>query len=270
MRIALKIGYIGTDYHGFQIQPAVRTIEGELFASLQKFDLIKSPHKSNYAASGRTDKGVHALGQVIAFDTNRPRLAIPSAINSSLQPTIWIWATAQVPDYFDPRRDARYREYMYILPGKLDISLMRSASGLIEGKHDFSNFITPEKERSSYTNIHNINVHEVGEFTIIDISADHFLWHMVRKIATALKLIGCKERDLPWLEKMLFPSEFNEALEPAPAYGLILKNVGYMDIDWKEDAYVKNKISKNLRNEFLWHSVMAQILKELRENMSQY
>lgn len=268
MRIALKVGYIGTDYHGFQIQPGVKTIECELFASLVKLNLIKSPHEANYTASGRTDKGVHALGQVIAFDTPESGLAIPAAINSNLPGTIWTWARAHVPDNFDPRRHAKSREYMYIMPGKLDISLIKSASGLIEGKHDFSNFITPEKGRNSSTVVYSLNIRTVGEFTIMDISADHFLWHMVRKIATALKMIESGKRDIPWLEKMLQPSKFHEALEPAPAHGLILKNVEYRDIDWKDDAYAKKKTSENLEDEFLWHSVMAQMLNELKNDMT--
>src|SRR5665811_1274488 len=148
MRIALKVGYIGTNYHGFQIQPDVSTIEAGLFASLAKLNIINSPHEANYIASGRTDKGVHAIGQVIAFDTERPELAIPGPINSNLPGTIWAWARAQVPDDFDPRRNAKHREYMYIMPGKLDVSLLESASRLIKGEHDFLNFITPEKERN--------------------------------------------------------------------------------------------------------------------------
>ncbi len=267
MRIALKVGYIGTNYHGFQTQPDVRTIEGELFTSLSKLDIIQDPHEANYIASGRTDKGVHALGQVIAFDTNRPELAIPGAVNSNLPGTIWTWARAQVPRDFDPRRFAKYREYMYIIPGKLDISILNIASGLIEGRHDFSNFITPEKERSSSTIVYDLNIRTLGEFTILEIRADHFLWHMVRKIATALEMIGNGKRDIQWLEKMLAPCEFHDALEPAPANGLILKNVGYTGIDWKEDTYARKKVSENLQDEFLWHSVMAQILKEIRKNM---
>ena len=268
MRIALKVGYIGTNYHGFQIQPDVLTIEAELFASLKKLNIIKSPHEANYIASGRTDKGVHALGQVIAFDTERPELAIPGAINSNLPGTIWTWARAQVPHDFDPRRNAKHREYMYIMPGKLDNSLLESASRLIEGEHDFLNFITPEKERNSSTLVYNLNIRSIGEFTIMDISADHFLWHMVRKIASALKMIESGKRDIPWLEKMLQPTQFHEALAPAPAHGLILKNVEYNDIDWKEDAYAKKKTSETLGEEFLWHSVMAQTLNELEKAMT--
>jgi tRNA pseudouridine38-40 synthase len=268
MRITLKVGYIGTNYHGFQIQPCVNTIEGELFASLKKLDLIKNPREANYIASGRTDKGVHALGQVIAFDTPVPEIAIPRAINSNLPGTIWTWARAQVPDDFDPRRNAKSREYMYIMPGKLDNSFLNSASKLIMGEHDFLNFITPEKDRISSTFVYKLNTSTVGEFTIVDISADHFLWHMVRKIATALKMVGSGKRDIPWLEKMLLPSQFHEALPPAPAHGLILKNVEYGNIGWKEDPYAKKKTSEILTEEFLWHGVMAQMLNELKKDMT--
>ena len=268
MRIALKVGYIGTDYHGFQIQPDVKTIETELFAALKKLDHIKSPREANYIASGRTDKGVHALGQVIAFDTPIPGLAIPRAINSNLPGTIWTWARAEVPDDFDPRRNAKSRQYMYIMPGKFDNSLLSSASRLIAGTHDFSNFVTPEKERNSSTKLYYLNARTVGEFTILDIRADHFLWHMVRKIAAAIKLVASGKRDIPWLEKMLQPLQFHEALAPAPAHGLILKNVEYGDIDWEEDAYAKKKTSETLREEFLWHDVMAQILNELKKDMT--
>jgi tRNA pseudouridine38-40 synthase len=102
----------------------------------------------------------------------------------------------------------------------------------------------------------------------MNISADHFLWHMVRKIATALKMIESGKRDIPWLEKMLLPSQFREALPPAPAHGLVLKNVEYGNIDWKEDPYAKKKTSEILTEEFLWHSVMAQMLNELKKDMT--
>lgn len=268
MRIAMKLGYVGTDYHGFQLQPDVDTIEGELFASLYKLDLIKSPHEANYAASGRTDKGVHAAGQVIAFNTERPELAIPKAINSNLDPAIWTWARARVHDDFNPRRDAISRQYMYIIPGKFDIHLLEKASGLMIGEHDFSNFITPENGRSPVAKINYIKVRMVDGFTIIDISAGHFLWHMVRKIAAALGLIGGGKKDLEWLSNMLSPRKFHEALEPAPAYGLIMKNVEYDDISWKEDPYAKKKALKAFEGELLWHSVMAKMFCELKENMS--
>ncbi len=266
MRIALKVAYLGTDYHGFQVQPDVKTIEGEIFRALQELNIINNPHEANYIAAGRTDKGVHALGQVIAFDTDNPEVAIPRAINSRLPSTIWAWAAAKVPPDFDPRRHARYREYRYIMPGKYNIPLLTDAASLLKGEHDFLNFSTPEKGRTSLCKIEKIDIHEAKEFIIIDIRANYFLWHMVRKIATALKMVGSGTCDLRWLEDMLNP-KFTEALEPAQAYGLVLRNVEYGHITWSEDAYAKNSIAENLEEKFLMHGVMAEMLREFKESM---
>ncbi|MCZ7393592.1 MAG: tRNA pseudouridine(38-40) synthase TruA [Candidatus Methanoperedens sp.] len=268
MRIALKVAYIGTEYHGFQVQPDVKTIEGELFRALRELKVINNPHEANYIAAGRTDKGVHALGQVIAFDTDNSDVAIPRAINSELPSAIWTWAGAEVPSNFDPRRHARYREYRYIMPGKYDISLLMNAASLLKGKHDFSNFSTPENGRTSLCKIEKIDIHEEKEFTVIDIRADYFLWHMVRKIATALKMVGSGARDMRWLEQMLNPKAFTEGLEPAPAYGLVFRNVEYENIIWDEDAYAKKVMSENLEERFLMHGVMAEMLREFKDSMT--
>ncbi len=268
MRIALKVAYTGTDYHGFQVQPDVRTIEGELFRAFRELNIFSNPHEANYTAAGRTDKGVHALGQVIAFDTDNSDAARPRAINSRLPGTIWTWARAYVPSEFDPRRNALSREYRYIMYGNYNISLLQDASRLLKGTHDFTNFATPDKDRTSICRIEEVEIHMEKEFTIIDIRANFFLWHMVRKIATAMKMIGCRARDLAWLGQMLNPSEFKEGLMPAPACGLILKDVEYRNITWEEDAYAKRTTGEKLDEQFQWHGVMAEMLRELKESMA--
>ncbi len=267
MRIALKVAYIGTDYHGFQEQPALRTIEGELLRALRELGIINNRHEANYIAAGRTDKGVHALGQVIAFDTDNPDMAQPRIINSRLPDTIWIWAKAMVDEDFDPRRDALYREYRYIMYGKYDISLLRKASRMLQGVHDFANFVTPDKNRTTICNIEKIDMRVEREFVIMDIKADYFLWHMVRKIATALRMVGSGARDIAWVEQMLEPSEFRESLEPAPAYGLVFKNVSYPNIEWNVDDYTCKIIQEDLDKLFLWYGVMAEVVKELNQGM---
>ncbi|MDO9096525.1 MAG: tRNA pseudouridine(38-40) synthase TruA, partial [Candidatus Methanoperedens sp.] len=259
MRIALKVAYIGADYHGFQVQPDVKTIEGEIFRALCELNIINNPHEANYIAAGRTDRGVHALGQVIAFDTDNPGVAIPRAINSKLR-NIWTWARAEIPSDFDPRRHAMYREYRYIMYGKYNSVSLGKASRLLKGIHDFSNFATPEKGKTCACKIEKLDINAKNGFTILDIRADRFLWHMVRKIATAMKMVGSGARDLSWLEKMLNPAEFTGALEPAPAYGLVLKNVEYENITWNEDAYAMKSIRENLEEQFLMHGVMAEML----------
>lgn len=267
MRFALKLAYIGTDYHGFQVQPAVRTVEGELLRALAELDIISNRHEAKYMAAGRTDRGVHALGQVIAFDTDNPGMVIPKAINSKLPDNIWTYAKARVPDDFDPRRDAMEREYRYIMCGKFNISMLRKASSILKGMHEFTNFSTRDEDRTNICNIEKIEVRVEGDFTIIDIHANYFLWHMVRKIATALKMIGSGARNISWLEQMLNPSEFTEGLEPAPAHGLIFKKIEYKNICWVEDKYAIKSIKENLGELFLCYGVMAEILKDLKEGM---
>ncbi len=267
MRIALKIAYIGTNYHGFQVQPDVNTIEGELFKALRELNIIINPHEANYIAAGRTDKGVHALGQVIAFNTDNPDIVLPRVVNNKLPPTIWVWASAQVPDGFNPRRDALSREYRYIMCGQYNISLLRNASRLLKGAHDFANFSTPDKDRSSISMVRSINVRMEREFIILDIQANHFVWHMVRKMATALKMVGNGRRDLAWIEQMLSPGEYTEGLEPAPPYGLIFKDVEYPGMIWREDTYAKKTITEELDKDVLFHGVMAEMLRKLKEGM---
>ncbi|MBU4373022.1 MAG: tRNA pseudouridine(38-40) synthase TruA [Euryarchaeota archaeon] len=267
MRIALKVAYIGTDYHGFQVQPDVKTIEGEIFRALRELNTINNPHEANYIAAGRTDKGVHALGQVIAFNTENADVAIPRAINSGLR-NIWTWARAEVAANFDPRRDAKYREYRYILYGQYDSASLRKSLRLLKGIHDFSNFATPEKGRTCVCKIEKLDMQVERGFTVMEIRADRFLWHMVRKLATAMKLVGSGARDIRWLEQMLNPKEFTEALKPAPAYGLVLKNVKYENITWNEDAYARKAIRENLEEQFLMHGVMAEMLREFKDSMT--
>ncbi len=90
---------------------------------------------------------------------------------------------------------------------------------------------------------------------------------MVRKIATAMRLVGSGARDLAWLEQMLTPAEYTEGLEPAPANGLVLKDVEYRNIIWYDDPYAKKNITEKLDKEFLWHGVMAEMLRELKESL---
>lgn len=264
-RVALKLAYIGTDYHGSQIQPEVSTIEGELFKALENLEIIDDPKSANFISSGRTDAGVHSLGQVMAFDTDKPKLAVPRVINSQLPESIWTWAYAVVSDEFDPRRSALSRKYLYIMSGEeYDISRIRTASKYLIGTHDFANFCTPEEGKSTVRTVQRIDVRVKGNLTLIDIQADSFLWKMVRKIVTALMMVGYGTRDIEWLEQMLNPDYYEEGLEPAPSYGLILKDVDYLyPVEWSEDTYSIRRARNQLREHLIRHRVMAEVLDHL-------
>jgi tRNA pseudouridine38-40 synthase len=265
MRVALKLAYIGTEFHGSQLQPNVVTVEGELFKALRNLGIIESPKSANYTCAGRTDAGVHSLGQVVAFDTDKPGLAIPRIINSELPPTIWAWAHAEVPRSFDARRNAVSRHYQYVMAGKeYDISRIREASKLLLGTHDFENFSRTNGEKSTVRTIERINVRVDGDLTKIDVVGNSFLWNMVRKIVTALTMIGKGVRDNDWLLQMLNPDIYEEGIEPAPAYGLTLLKVNYDEkIGWIEDNYSIRRASDQNQKHILRHRVMAEVLEEL-------
>lgn len=265
MRIALKIAYIGTEFHGSQIQPNVETVEGELFKALRKLGIIESPKSANYICAGRTDAGVHALGQVVAFDTDKPNLAIPRIINSELPPIVWVWAHAEVPLDFDARRDAISRHYRYVMSGEgYDIAKIREASKLLIGTHDFENFSKTNGEKSTVRTLERINTRVDGELTKIDVIGTSFLWNMVRKIVTALAMIGKGTRDSDWLLQMLDPDIYEEGIEPAPAYGLTLMKVNYRDeIKWIEDNYSIRRAGEQNQKRILRYRVMAEVLEEL-------
>ena len=273
-RVALKIGYLGTLYHGFQIQPQSvgPTIEGELFTALKNLDIIEDQASSNYSAAGRTDKGVHALSQVVSFDTANPNVT-PRIINSMLPDDIWAFAIAKPPPGFNARRDAIAREYRYFLwvqpDVDMDITGMREASELFIGIHDFSNFSQPdnheENEAGSYssrTEIKRVSMEKRSSFIIIDIEARSFLRKMVRKIVSALKMVGSGTRDKRWVEDLL-ELRIAEQIEPALAFGLVLKNVSYQGITFSEDEYAKRRIAARIKEDLIFHATMAEVLGDM-------
>jgi tRNA pseudouridine38-40 synthase len=278
-RIALKLGYLGTQYHGFQIQPqfAGLTIAGELFKALKNLNIIEDRAPSNYAAAGRTDKGVHALAQVVSFDTANPNVT-PRMINSMLPEDIWTFALAKPASDFNARRHAISRAYRYFLQvhheEHIDVARMREASELFIGTHDFSNFSKSpgrnEQEALYYSPIREIKRIEIAterssSFVVMDIEANGFLRKMVRKIVSALNLVGRGAKDNNWVEDLL-ERRVTEDVEPAPAFGLFLKNVTYPDVEFAEDEYAKRRIAARLTEELTFHASVAEVLDELVSN----
>lgn len=266
MRVALKIAYIGSNFRGSQVQLNDPTVEGELFKALKELGIIEDPRSANFISSGRTDSGVHAMGQVVAFDTDAPNLAMPRVINSILPGTVWAWAHAIVPDNFDPRRHALSRSYRYILYGEqFDISKIRSASKLLIGSHDFANFCTSRGEcKEAVRIVERIDIRVSGNITRIDVEANSFLWNMVRKIVSALMMVGSGVRDEEWLAQMLDPESYEEGLEPAQAYGLVLMDVKYpIPLEWVEDGYAIRRAHERVHDHLVRYRVMADILSHL-------
>lgn len=182
MRVALKFGYDGSRFWGYQRQPDVRTVEGDIIKALTKTRIIRDVKQSNFRSASRTDRKVSALGNVLAFNTDFREKEILRALNSKLE-DIYFWGIAEVEDDFVPRH-ANQRWYRYHLPGHMDIDLLMEASALFKGEHDFKRFCR-KSERSTVRTIDSISVKKGRFFIYFDIKAQSFLWNMVRRIASA-------------------------------------------------------------------------------------
>jgi tRNA pseudouridine38-40 synthase len=264
-RIALKLAYIGDRYHGFQIQQNAHAIESEIFTALEKNDIVDGIKEARYSRAARTDRGVHASGQVIAFDTSTMfGDSLPRIINHDLPDDIWVWAYAEVPYGFDARRDAVRRDYRYYLYDRgYNVPAMQESSRLFIGTHDFSNFA--RKIECVVRTINRIEVCERDGFIIIDVSAPSFLWNMVRRIVAALEQIGAGSQDSGWIKELLDPERYpiHQGLQPAPAYGLVLQSVAFEGARWIEDDYSKQRMRGAFVDARIRHATMNAIYSGL-------
>ena len=182
MRLAVRIAYDGTQFHGSARQPDLRTVEGEVEFALRKIGAIRDIPSSRMRLASRTDAGVSALGNVAAFDTAFPPEGIVGAFNSTARDVV-ATGFAEVPEGFDPRH-ARSRWYRYLLSGDHDLEALRGHAALFVGEHDFASFCREAGE--SVRVLNTVEIAANGPFTAVDVRAQGFLWNMVRRIAAAL------------------------------------------------------------------------------------
>jgi tRNA pseudouridine38-40 synthase len=220
VRLAFRVSYLGSRFFGSQMQASSRTVEGEFIATCQRLSLFEDWRQAGFVSAGRTDRGVHARGQVVAFTTDAPDRAI-GTINLQLPPDLWCSAYAVVPEQFHPRFDAKSRTYRYFfseVPQKTGD--MEQASRHFLGIHDFSHFARV-KDKNPLRNILSIRVAEEDGFAFLEVTAESFLWHQVRCMATALLRVGTGEAE-PDSIGLSLQGESDKPLSPAPAEGLVL------------------------------------------------
>jgi tRNA pseudouridine38-40 synthase len=220
VRLAFRVSYLGSRFFGSQMQVSSRTVEGEFITACQRLSLFEDWRKAAFQSAGRTDRGVHARGQVVALTTDAPDRAI-GTINFQLPPDLWCTAYAEVPASFHPRYDAKSRTYRYYFPEvPRRMKEMEKASRHFLGVHDFSHFARV-KDKNPERNILAIRVADEDGFAFLEVTAESFLWHQVRCMATALLRVGNGEIDgdgiLRYLEDVI-----DKPLSPAPAEGLVL------------------------------------------------
>ena len=241
MNVKLTVEYEGTRYHGWQAQAGALTIEAALSEAIH--DLTgESPA---LRAAGRTDAGVHALGQVVNFTLQQPFpvAQLPGALNARLAPDIAVRSAELVDDAFDARYSARARLYAYrirqALPrgayqrqyawglrDRLDVAAMQAAGKRLEGTHDFRAFgRSPRPGGHTVRRIYDITVNGTGDWITIAVAADAFLYGMVRRIAGALVDVGRRRRPLVWIDELMNGS--TAGLRLAPPQGLVQVGVEY-------------------------------------------
>lgn len=247
--IRLTLEYDGAAYHGWQRQPSVPTIQGTIEAAVRAV----SREKVNVTGAGRTDAGVHALGQVANFKT-RSRLAADvwvRALNRYLPDDIAILRAERVPAGFHSRYDAlektyEYhilnrrvrtamgRQYLEIVHPPLDLARMRRGARPLIGRHDFTAYraggLQPE-EKSSICTLREIRIVKRGDEVRILLRADRFLYQMVRTIVGTLVEVGLERRPAADMQRILASKNRGLAGQTAPANGLFLVKVVYRKTD---------------------------------------
>jgi tRNA pseudouridine38-40 synthase len=241
MNVKLVLEYEGTRYHGWQAQPSAPTVEGALRNALASL----TGESPALVAAGRTDAGVHALGQVVSFNLERefPIEQLAGALNARLPGDIAVRNAQRVDQAFNARYSARARRYAYRirqglpkaayqrqyawgLHDQLDIPAMQSAAERLEGTHDFRSFgRSPRPGGHTVRRIYDVTVNGLGEWVTIAIAADAFLYGMVRRIAGALVDVGLGRRTPEWMDELISGS--STALRMAPAHGLVQVGVEY-------------------------------------------
>jgi len=262
IRLAFRIGYLGTGFSGSQVQPDKRTVEGEIALACTRAGLISDKRSSRLMLSGRTDRGVHARCQILSFSTRYPDRAV-RALNGQLPPDIWADAWTPVPHTFSPRYDVIVRTYRYYYPRiPSDLELMRQAVALFSGHHDFTCFARLEPEKNPLITVESIRVDLEDDYCWLTITARSFLWHMVRCIACSAFRVSEGELSLDDIRVLLSGTCKNKA-KPAPPEGLILWDVK-TDLCWNSIPITGLKM-RNIRDVASHHRLMYRVSSLLLE-----
>ena len=252
-RFRAVVEYDGTNLLGFQRQAIGRTVQGELETALGRIGWTDAyGTRSGVLGAGRTDTGVHAVGQVIAFDFDWQHGTgdLARALNANLPADIAIQALDACAPQFHPRFDARGRRYRYTLynqPARsplaaryawqvwpvLDLELLQAGSALLLGRHDFAAFGSDPDPRGGSSTRRTVSLAEwraapgAAHWLTFDIQAEAFLFRMVRSLVGALKRVGTGELAVEQLQAILASGDRAQCPPIAPAHGLCLMEVIY-------------------------------------------
>ncbi|MDT8284436.1 MAG: tRNA pseudouridine(38-40) synthase TruA [Thermovirgaceae bacterium] len=249
-RYAAKIAYDGSGFSGWQSQKGItrETIQESLETAL----FILNKRETSAVVAGRTDRGVHAMGQVVSFDTTAEWEAskLRSAIDANLPDPISVLSVARVHEKFNARHSALWREYVYFIwkgsgcPPQIkpfvwrnslpwDDLAVRSVCRTLKGRHDFSAFCRKnDRPENTVRTIMCAGFSRSGPLCRVRIRGRSFLTNMMRIILGSIDLVASGKRDVAWFESLLEGGTRCEAGPTAPASGLFLWKVGYDPSPW--------------------------------------
>lgn len=244
-RVAMGLEYDGTRYHGWQTQSGVATVQSTLESAISQV----AAHPVRVHCAGRTDAGVHALGQVVHFQTTAERSprAWVLGTNVNLPPDCSVRWACVVPGDFHARFSATARHYLYRIltrstrsaierdralwvHRRLDLASMREAAAALVGEHDFTSFRALAcQAKSPVRRVHYLDLRCAGEIIELRVGANGFLHHMVRNIVGVLLAIGRGEAQAVWTSELLVLRDRTRGGVTAPPQGLYLSRVDYPD-----------------------------------------
>jgi len=242
MRLKLTLEYAGTRYSGWQVQQNARTVQGEVEKAIQE---ASGSDRFELYGSGRTDAGVHALGQVAHLEirAHLPAETLRRRINDVLPSDINVLRVESAPPRFHARHDAVARSYIYQIARRrtafakpfvwwpkedCDAGRMQEAARAFVGFHDFRAF-SDDDPRAKSTTVHleSFDVHEDEDLIVLHVEASHFLWKMVRRLVGVLAVVGKNEMTAPEAAALFEADPKTVAPLTAPASGLFLERVYY-------------------------------------------
>ncbi|MFN7120013.1 MAG: tRNA pseudouridine(38-40) synthase TruA [Saprospiraceae bacterium] len=241
-RFKLTLEYDGSRYAGWQLQKGEKSIQGECMDACRK---VFETDQFEFYGAGRTDAGVHALGQVAHLDVKtslKPEI-IQLRVNDQLPHDINIMHIQRVHDQFHARHDAISRSYVYQIStrrnafgkkyvwwikDKLDVPRMQKATGLFLGMKNYQSFTSEKAETiSKLVEIQHIQLHQKGDLLFLHIVGSHFLWKMVRRITGTLVELGRGKIDEKQIKTYLNQQHTDPARFTAPPSGLFLESIYY-------------------------------------------
>jgi tRNA pseudouridine38-40 synthase len=227
MRFAVKFAYDGAHFSGYARQPGQLTVEQTLLDILSESRVVRDPRSSRFRTASRTDRGVSALGNVCAFDTDASQESILKILENNQSSDIFLYGIICVDPEFYPRH-AKRREYRYYLKKEdLDVDAVLSTAALFTGEHNFQNFARIEPSKNPVRIIDNIVVVEQQGFLVLDFYAQTFLWNQIRRIVSALKKAGEGTLTHHAIRQALLHPEERVDFQLALSEPLILKDVVY-------------------------------------------